>query len=53
MIQFVDTPVLRIAYRTGGDKHATPLLLLHGWPDDASTFDGIAPTLQHAGWRTY
>jgi hypothetical protein len=30
-------PLLRVAYRTGGDKHAAPLLLLRGWPDDAST----------------
>jgi pimeloyl-ACP methyl ester carboxylesterase len=52
-IQFVDTPLLRIAYRTGGDKHAPPLLLLHGWPDDASTFDGVALALQQAGWRTF
>ncbi|MCW5659260.1 MAG: alpha/beta hydrolase [Burkholderiaceae bacterium] len=53
MIQFVDTPALRIAYRTGGDPHATPLLLLHGWPDDASAFDAVAPALQQAGWRTF
>lgn len=53
MIQFVDTPALRIAYRAGGDPHATPLLLLHGWPDDATTFDAIAPALQQAGWRTF
>jgi pimeloyl-ACP methyl ester carboxylesterase len=53
MIQFVDTPLLRIAYRSGGDPHAPPVLLLHGWPDDASTFDAIAPALHQAGWRTF
>jgi pimeloyl-ACP methyl ester carboxylesterase len=53
MIHFVDTPSLRIAYRTGGDAHAPPVLLLHGWPDDASTFDAVAPALQQAGWRTF
>jgi pimeloyl-ACP methyl ester carboxylesterase len=53
MILSVETPTLRIAYRSGGDAHAPPLLLLHGWPDDATTFDGIAPALQQAGWRTF
>jgi pimeloyl-ACP methyl ester carboxylesterase len=53
MILTVETPTLRIAYRSGGEPHAPPLLLLHGWPDDASTFDGIAPALQQAGWRTF
>lgn len=53
VILSVDTPTLRIAYRTGGQAHAPPLLLLHGWPDDASTFDGVAPALQQAGWRTF
>ncbi len=53
MIHFVDTPWLRIACRSGGDAHAPPVLLLHGWPDDASTFDAVAPALRQAGWRTF
>jgi pimeloyl-ACP methyl ester carboxylesterase len=48
-----DTPLLRIGYSTGGDKNAVPVLLLHGWPDDATTFDRIAPALQQAGYRTF
>lgn len=30
---------------------AKPVLLLHGWPDDASTWDGVAPVIADAGYR--
>jgi len=49
----VDTPLLHVACRCGGDPSAPPVLLLHGWPDDASTFDAVAPSLHAAGWRTF
>jgi pimeloyl-ACP methyl ester carboxylesterase len=29
------------------------VLLLHGWPDDATTFADVAPSLQAAGFRTF
>lgn len=51
-IEFVDTPLLRIAVRSGGSAHGLPVLLVHGWPDDASTYDAVAPQLQRAGLRT-
>jgi pimeloyl-ACP methyl ester carboxylesterase len=28
-------------------------VLLHGWPDDATTFDDVSPVLQRAGLRTF
>lgn len=28
------------------------MILLHGWPDDVRTWDGILPSLHAAGWRT-
>ena len=34
-----------------GRDHGQPLLLIHGWPDDASTWDLIAPALAAEGFR--
>ncbi|HEY3593801.1 MAG TPA: alpha/beta fold hydrolase [Polyangiaceae bacterium] len=52
-IHYCDTSILRIAYKVGGNEDGTPVLLLHGWPDDASTFDRVAPALHRAGYRTF
>src|SRR5690242_14414249 len=52
MPQFVTTPLLRVAYETGGPENGAPVLLLHGWPDDARTYDKVAPALNTAGFRT-
>jgi pimeloyl-ACP methyl ester carboxylesterase len=49
---FVTTPTLRIAYETAGPSDGTPVLLLHGWPDDVRTYDRVVPVLQAAGFRT-
>src|SRR5262245_3628160 len=48
-----ETPLLRIAYEAGGPQDGAPVLLLHDWPDDASTFDAVAPALHRAGWQTF
>lgn len=34
-----------------GAEEGQPVLLLHGWPDDASTWDQVAPTLAAEGFR--
>src|SRR4051812_43172474 len=47
------TPLLRVAHLTGGPKTGAPVLLLHGWPDDATTFAHVAPVLHRAGFRTF
>ena len=52
-ICFVDTSLLRVGYLCGGPANGRPLLLLHGWPDDATTYDTVAAQLQRAGYRTY
>jgi pimeloyl-ACP methyl ester carboxylesterase len=52
MIQHIETPLLRMAVEIGGPETGTPLVLLHGWPDDPRTYDAIAPALQAAGFRT-
>lgn len=46
------TPRLDIAYETGGPPDGFPVLLLHGWPDDVRTWDGVVPALHAAGFRT-
>jgi len=52
MPQFATTPTLRIAYETGGPAAGPAVFLLHGWPDDARTYDKVAPVLQQNGFRT-
>ena len=52
MTEFATTPTLRIACEIGGPADGSPVLLLHGWPDDARTYDKVAPALQAAGLRT-
>ena len=43
---------LDIAYETAGPERGRVVLLLHGWPDDASTWDRVAERLTSAGFRT-
>jgi pimeloyl-ACP methyl ester carboxylesterase len=42
----LDTPDLRITFDESGSQHGHPVLLLHGWPDDASTWKAVASKLQ-------
>ena len=46
------TEMLDIAYSDTGPREGPVVLLIHGWPDDASTWDAIVPTLNDAGLRT-
>lgn len=45
------TSLLDIAYEEHGSADGFPVLLLHGWPDDVRTWDGVAPALAEAGYR--
>jgi pimeloyl-ACP methyl ester carboxylesterase len=52
MIKFADTTLLRTAYCERGSAAHPPVLLLHGWPDDASGWDKVAARLALADFRT-
>jgi pimeloyl-ACP methyl ester carboxylesterase len=53
MASFVEIPLLRVAYEIAGPADGFPVILLHGWPDDPRTWDGVLPALHLAGFRTY
>jgi pimeloyl-ACP methyl ester carboxylesterase len=46
------TDTVEIAYRDAGPQDGPVVLLIHGWPDDASSWDNVALQLNHAGLRT-
>ncbi len=48
----VTTSDLQIAYEDSGPRDGPVVLLLHGWPDDATTWSAVAPVLNAAGLRT-
>ncbi len=48
--KFAETDLLKIGYEQRGT--GTPLLLLHGWPDDVRTWDKVADGLVQAGHST-
>jgi pimeloyl-ACP methyl ester carboxylesterase len=45
------TSILEIGYYEAGDPSGFPVLLLHGFPDDAHAYDLVAPMLARAGYR--
>jgi pimeloyl-ACP methyl ester carboxylesterase len=47
----IDTPVLNIGYEETGNAQGFPIVLLHGFPDDAHAWDDVAPPLAKAGHR--
>ncbi|MBB3659993.1 pimeloyl-ACP methyl ester carboxylesterase [Rhizobium sp. BK650] len=47
----VDTDTLRINFIESGAKRGRPVLLLHGWPDDASTWEAVSSRLADRNLR--
>ncbi|MCH9681544.1 MAG: alpha/beta hydrolase [Deltaproteobacteria bacterium] len=41
----IETPTLTVAARVWGPADGAPVLALHGWLDNAATWDGVAPLL--------
>ena len=48
----ITTDALSIDYADSGPRDAPIVLLLHGWPDDRSSWDAVASSLNDAGLRT-
>ncbi len=51
MISYAATTALNVAFRDAGAKENPVIFLLHGWPDDATTWNYIIPELVKAGYR--
>lgn len=50
-VRMVQTPVLEIGYEEHGPSDGFPILLLHGFPYDVRSFDGVVAPLTEAGHR--
>jgi pimeloyl-ACP methyl ester carboxylesterase len=50
-VKKIATPVLDIAYEESGNPQGFPIILLHGFPDDARAWDDVVPPLAKAGHR--
>ena len=50
-IKTVKTPVLEVGYHEFGPADGLPVVLLHGFPDDAHAYDGVGPLLASEGHR--
>jgi pimeloyl-ACP methyl ester carboxylesterase len=48
----IQTGLLDITYWDDGPQDGRVVLLLHGWPDDSSTWNAIIPSLSEAELRT-
>ncbi len=44
------TQDLGIAYEVDSPRNGPPVLLMHGWPDDSSTWDHVGHSLRDAGF---
>lgn len=50
-VKTVRTSILEIGYHESGPSAGIPVILLHGFPDDAHAYDGVSPLLATAGHR--
>jgi pimeloyl-ACP methyl ester carboxylesterase len=51
-VKHVRTSVLDIAYEESGPADGTPVFLMHGFPYDPRSYDGVVPLLIAQGCRT-
>ena len=49
-VEFVKTPRLKVAYHSWGDPSGEPVVLLHGFPDDAQGWRAVALDLAGRGY---
>ena len=50
-MKFIDTPLLKIAYEEHGNLDGMPIILLHGFPYDIRSWDGVVSKLTDSGNR--
>ncbi len=50
-IRYARTPTLNICYEESGNVDSCPVILMHGFPDDVRTWDGVVPALVSNGYR--
>jgi len=50
-LEHFSTSSLSIACELSGPAEGRPTFMLHGWPDDARTWDRVLPALHAAGHR--
>jgi pimeloyl-ACP methyl ester carboxylesterase len=50
-VRLAQTPVLDIAYEETGNAQGFPVILLHGFPDDARAYDEVREPLAKQGYR--
>ena len=50
-VHFAQTALLNVAYLESGFQRGFPLILIHGWPDDALTWERVVPPLVAQGYR--
>ena len=50
-VRMVQTDVLDIGYEEAGPSAGFPIILLHGFPYDVRSWDGVVPPLADAGYR--
>jgi pimeloyl-ACP methyl ester carboxylesterase len=51
-LEHLKTDLLDIAFERSGPDDGAAILLLHGWPDDARTWERVSPVLNAEGFRT-
>jgi pimeloyl-ACP methyl ester carboxylesterase len=50
-VEQIDAGVLNVGYVDAGPADGPAVRLLHGWPYDIYSFDGVVPLLADAGCR--
>ena len=50
-VRMIRTAVLDIGYEEAGNSAGFPIILLHGFPYDVRSWDGVVPPLVDAGYR--
>lgn len=52
MTKKIETSLLEMAYEEKGDANGSPVILMHGFPDDAQTWNAVTEPLAAENFRT-